>query len=54
MEKTCKEYQDDIKIKSVNDETARKDKEALEVLKIRIGSNLNQELKLWLLIIEND
>lgn len=33
MGQTCKEYQEDLKIKSINDETARKDKEALEVPK---------------------
>jgi len=34
MQKTCKEYQDDLKIKSINDESARKDQEALEVKKL--------------------
>lgn len=31
MEKTCKEYQDDVKLKAVNDVNAKKDKEALDV-----------------------
>lgn len=31
MTKTCKEYQDDIKINAQNDENAKKNQEALEV-----------------------
>jgi hypothetical protein len=31
MGKTCKEYQDDLKINAINDKNAQKDKEALEV-----------------------
>jgi hypothetical protein len=31
MGKTCKEYQDDLKIAAINDINAKKDKEALEV-----------------------
>lgn len=31
MGKTCKEYQDDLKINAINDKNAKKDKEALEV-----------------------
>jgi hypothetical protein len=34
MGKTCKEYQDDLKINAINDKNAQKDKEALEVSKI--------------------
>lgn len=32
MKKTCQEYQEYLKLKSVNDLNAKKDKEALEVL----------------------
>ena len=31
MGKTCKEYQDDLKINAINDKNAKKDMEALEV-----------------------
>ena len=31
MGKTCKEYQDDLRIHAINDKNAQKDKEALEV-----------------------
>ncbi len=31
MGKTCKEYQDDLRINAINDKNAQKDKEALEV-----------------------
>ena len=31
MAKTCKEYQDDLKIAAINDENAQKDIKALEV-----------------------
>ena len=34
MGKTCKEYQEDLKINAINDKNAKKDKEALEVLNI--------------------
>ena len=34
MGKTCKEYQDDLKINAINDKNAQKDKEALEVSNI--------------------
>ena len=31
MGKTCKEYQDDLKLNALNDKNALKDKEGLEV-----------------------
>lgn len=41
MGKTCKEYQDDLKISALNDKNAKKDQEALEVFRFRIDYRNN-------------
>jgi hypothetical protein len=40
MGKTCKEYQDDLKINAINDKNAKKDQEALEVITCLISLKL--------------
>lgn len=37
MGKTCKEYQDDLKINAINDKNAKKDQEALDVIAKKIS-----------------